>query len=396
LEKDPRQPRINWLQAIHLLKANLNLLWKYFLAQGFYKTAEDENLLVDNQGGCHKGFSAIDMACKKAIVYEWIRLMRANGINIDNDVEACFDNMVEACHSLACQSKGADIHYLRLHAQTQQLQKYYIKHTQGISMECNTFTPDSPWYGAGQGAGNAALHYATQSDGMIRAYCDDTHGLQMQNPTCQITAHQDIDAYTDDTTLLNGAINGNHAIIQLNAQRNLKTWSDIVKCTGGALNPPKCRWAHFRWNYDANGNPSLSKIQHPIGLKLPDRNGKTHQLKQHLLSTAVQILGIHIVMDGNMEKEYTILKEKANKFKKVVYRCKFTTAKAKTIYQQCYVPALVYPLPATSMDPDQIQATQDQVTALFLCNMGYSRLFPHSIAFVPTNLGRNRSETHWI
>jgi len=52
------------------------------------------------------------MACKKALVYEWIRLVRAAGINVDNDLEACFDNMVEACHALACHSKGANQQYL--------------------------------------------------------------------------------------------------------------------------------------------------------------------------------------------------------------------------------------------------------------------------------------------
>jgi len=65
LEKDPGQPKISCLRAIHLLEADLNLLWKYFSAQGFFKTAEDNDLLTDQQGGCRKGFSAIDMACKK-------------------------------------------------------------------------------------------------------------------------------------------------------------------------------------------------------------------------------------------------------------------------------------------------------------------------------------------
>jgi len=93
--------------------------------------------------------------------------MRQAGINVDNDLEACFDNMVEACHSLACQSKGADPGYLRLHAQTQKLQKYYIKPAQGISNDYNSFSDESPWYGAGQGTGDAALRYTTQSDSMI-------------------------------------------------------------------------------------------------------------------------------------------------------------------------------------------------------------------------------------
>ncbi len=57
------------------------------------------------------------------------------------------------------------------------------------------------------------------------------------------------------------------------------------------------------------------------------------------------------------------------------------------IYKQCYIPALVYPLPATAMDPIKIQETQDPVTALFLSKMGYSRLFPWSVVFAPAAIG---------
>jgi len=32
-------------------------------------------------------------------------------------------------------------------------------------------------------------------------------------------------------------------------------------------------------------------------------------------------------MDSNMDQEYMILKDKANKFKQVLYQCKFTMAK---------------------------------------------------------------------
>jgi len=213
LEKDPGQPKLNRLRALHLLEADLNLLWKYFSAQGFFKMAENNDLLIDNQGGCRKGFSAIDMACKKAIVYEWLRLMRAAGINIDNDLEACFDNMVEACHSLACHSKGADTQYLRLHAQTQKLQRYFVKHAQGISKDHNTFSQELPWYGAGQGMGDAALRYTTQSDGMICAYRENSRHLEMTNPTNTIKPTQDIDAYADDTTLMNGTNHDNHALL---------------------------------------------------------------------------------------------------------------------------------------------------------------------------------------
>ncbi len=224
--------------------------------------------------------------------------------------------MVEACHSLACHSKGVDIQYLRLHAQTQKLQKYFVKHAQGISTKHNTFSPESPWYGAGQGTGDAALRYTTQSDGMIRAYRDSSWTLAMKNPTNTITPTQDIDAYADNTTLMNGTTQENQALLRFQAQQNLTLWSDIVKCTRGALNPPKCGWAYFRWNFDQHGHLTISKVQHPLGLRLPDRNGKMHQLKQHPPTKAVRILGVHIAMDSNMSQEYQILKDKANKYKR--------------------------------------------------------------------------------
>jgi len=143
----------------------------------------------------------------------------------------------------------------------------------------------------------------------------------------------------------------------------------------------------IKWNFNPHSTPSLSQIQHPVGLKLPDRRGNIHQLKQHSPKVAVRILSVHIAMDGNMEKEYSILKEKADKYKHILYRCKFTTAEAKTIYQQCYLPALMYPLLATSMDPKKIQAMQDQVMVLLLRNMGCSHLFPCSATFTPATLG---------
>jgi len=51
LEKDPGQPKINRLRAIHLMEADWNLLLKWFSSQGFFKQAEANGILVDNQGG---------------------------------------------------------------------------------------------------------------------------------------------------------------------------------------------------------------------------------------------------------------------------------------------------------------------------------------------------------
>jgi len=72
IKKDLGHPNINHLRTIHLIEANLNLLFKWFGPQGVLKCAKTYDQLTDNQGGNHKGQSAIDMACKKVCTFKLI------------------------------------------------------------------------------------------------------------------------------------------------------------------------------------------------------------------------------------------------------------------------------------------------------------------------------------
>jgi len=82
------------------------------------------------------------------------------------DARWCFDLMVEACHNMACQHHGTAEDYLCLHAQTHRSMKYYVSHKYGVSEDYNTFE-QHPWYGAGQGAADAALWYIVLSDSLL-------------------------------------------------------------------------------------------------------------------------------------------------------------------------------------------------------------------------------------
>jgi len=65
LEKDPGNPHIDRLRALHLIKADLNLLFKWYSSLGFMENSEKAQWLNDSQyGGC-LGCSTIDLACKK-------------------------------------------------------------------------------------------------------------------------------------------------------------------------------------------------------------------------------------------------------------------------------------------------------------------------------------------
>jgi len=73
LEKDIGYPKLTRLRTIHLMEADYNLLLKWYAAKGFFKRSEKQCRIVDEQGGSRQGRSAIDMACKKVVIYDIFR-----------------------------------------------------------------------------------------------------------------------------------------------------------------------------------------------------------------------------------------------------------------------------------------------------------------------------------
>jgi len=132
LKKELGNPRIGKLRTLHIFKVDYNLLLKWYSSMGFLPQAELHGRLHDSQGGGCPGWSAIDLACKKIVLYNHIRITRSTAIDLSKDIAKCFDQMIEACMNLSCRQQGADPKYLQLHGAMQQHMRYYIKHTTRI------------------------------------------------------------------------------------------------------------------------------------------------------------------------------------------------------------------------------------------------------------------------
>jgi len=166
-------------------------------------------------------------------------------------MEACFNMMVELCQNMACLSHGADPLYIWLHAKTQRAQHYYIKHAYGISEVYNTHSETNPWYGAGQGMGDACPRWIVQSDHLISAYKTQVQPWIMQNPDSTPAIEQAIDAFIDNTTLITGGQTKSVWLtLMQTAQENLLHWHHLLRASGGWLNPQKCSMSSFQWKYN--------------------------------------------------------------------------------------------------------------------------------------------------
>jgi len=144
--------------------------------------AEKHKIIHDSQGGGRAVRSAIDLACKKVATFDIIRTTRQIVAEISNDAASCFDRMIEACQNLSCRQHGADPNYLKLHAQTILMLRYHVKHAFGISKEYNTHSNEHPWYGTGQGTGDAAHCWVVLANSLILAYLSQADPWNLSSP----------------------------------------------------------------------------------------------------------------------------------------------------------------------------------------------------------------------
>ncbi len=173
IEKELGNPDLARLRCIMIFEADWQLLLKWHSSYGFLPKSEAAKALTPAQGGSRKGRSAIDQATQQVIESETIKLSQCSALDLFLDLRHCFDLMVEACHNMACRRHGATNDYLRLHAQTHRLFRYFVKHKYGISSDHNTFD-QSPWHGVGQGAADTALQYIVLSDSLIDAFQENS------------------------------------------------------------------------------------------------------------------------------------------------------------------------------------------------------------------------------
>jgi len=59
----------------------------------------------------------------------------------------------------------------------------------------------------------------------------------------------------------------------------------------------------------------------------------------------------------------------------------------RTIYKQCYLPTMSYPLPVTHIPPQQLYTAQSSATTVFLTKLGYPRMFPRSMVYAAISRG---------
>jgi len=221
--------------------------------------------------------------------------------------------------------------YLRLHAQTHQLMRYYVHHKLGVSTDYNTFE-QHPWHGAGQGTADAALCYISLSDVLIDAYHENIQPSTIQDPTKNLKVVKSIKAFIDDVAISAGMTNNTTQDLATVAQTQLQWWDVLIKVTGGALNPSKCCGAIAQWQPDKLGILRQTYPEHnEIKITLSD-TALTQQIPILQRLEGTRYLGVYIAPDGTMKTMENQIWKKVTLYTMAFQRTHMTQCKAGVIY----------------------------------------------------------------
>ena len=93
LEKISGLDRVDKLRVIHILEADMNLLYGIMWTR-MMVNAEKHEALNMNQWGSRKNKQCIDVVLLKVFTYELSRYTRTSLITFDNDAKSCYDRIV--------------------------------------------------------------------------------------------------------------------------------------------------------------------------------------------------------------------------------------------------------------------------------------------------------------
>jgi len=323
------------------------------------------------------------------VTFDYLHITHTDAVDVSIDVAKCFDNMIEACENLSCRQHGADTQYLQLHAATQQQFRYHVKHAQGVSTGYNQHSPTDPWYGAGQGAGDACPRWIVQANSITLAYLTKAKMWQLTSPDTTDSIQQGLDMFVDDTDLMSVATAKQSTYVPIKtAQDNLTLWNDILQASGGELNPSKCVWFHFFWRPDSRGMLHLTMpLATTPPIMLAVHNDPPVLIKRLEPSKAHRYLGVQITANGDYRTELQLFQQRNARFIGLLHQCPFPHRDVTVIYKQCYLPTVSYPLPATFMPVAKVYKIQSPATSVFFSKMGYPCTFPRAVVYAASDRG---------
>ena len=386
--KESGNYKIHRLRVIHIYEADFNLLlaikWRQLL-----QYANMHGLINSGLFGGRPGCEAQSLVFLEELKYNTSYCSRRTLFNFDNDATSCYDRIIVALASLINWKYGLHQRVVALHANTLQQAQFHLRTINGISDQSYSHSIQFPIYGSGQGSGNSPAIWLFISSTLCDVHNQISYGASFTTPQGTDTVKLSMVAFVDDST---GTYNDFRPQSEPNinemlphAQHDCQTWNDLLWCSGGKLELPKCSYHVLRFEFLPNGIPKPVKDCSDLKLSVVDaETGNTIQIPPKQTDEPHKTLGHwKAPTDPKATKQLQTLKTKAKELALMIGTGALSRHGADLAYHAMYCTSLKYVLPQCFFSPVVLDKAEAKSLPIVLSKQGFNRNTAKPIRFCP-------------
>ena len=148
LEKSPGKILVEKLQAILLLEADFNVLYKIIFNGRILPTLERNNIIPSEIIGGRRSQSTLHVALNKKFIADISNQIKSPSIVISANAINCYDRVVHPFASLIAQYFGVQLSYVRVLLTAIQQMNMFLQTSFRISSSCYSESFTMPFQGA--------------------------------------------------------------------------------------------------------------------------------------------------------------------------------------------------------------------------------------------------------
>ena len=410
LEKDQGRPWSNRLRIIELFDSQLNAGMQIFFGKRMVDKALKEGLIHPSAYGSVPQRTAQDAVLEKILSIDMMRVKKLTGAIFDCDAKGCYDQIIPALQTIFSRRLGVPIKTARLFAMLWSVCKHHVRTRNGVSSECYYASVGAALYGIGQGNGAGPAFWLSHL--VVMFYVLDTlaYGICFKTPQGDVEHRSTGMGFVDDVTLgctEKNPIKNNDDILETDNDRTKKVckqitsmaqhWEKMLFADGGRLELKKCYWILISWKWIRGIAVMQTNEETPWEMNLHQSEAdQTVTITRQTIKAAPKVLGCHIAVDGNSEKEFGRWRTEAIRFGTKVKKAKFKRTCGEKIYPTIWIPKLRYISAPVCFTREQCETIDKKVVRHCVSASGYHKGLPRAVLYGPSLYGGTEWDTSYL
>jgi hypothetical protein len=171
-------------------------------------------------------------------------------------------------------------------------------------------------------------------------------------------------------------------------QYDAQLWNNLLFCSGGKLELPKCSFHVLRFEFRPNGTPIPEIASHDGTIHITDlESSRQIPIQSKRVFESHQTLG-HFKSPTSLQKtELNNIQEKAERIAVLLSISPLTQQGALLAYHTVYNPSIRYTLPQSHFTKDELDKAQAASLQKIIAKCGYNRNTSRHIMFAPIGYG---------